>query len=304
MDWNKGLKSSVPYLVLLFGLLAFLYGTFGTFQSSEWKDFWSGLGKTMVASGVFALLLKTIQFMGVFKEELTKIIFEPRYLNNRNDLPTYWEKVTTELVKNKFPSISKKLMRDITESYLPTKHSIYYDDFDLFINLKSFNKGIAEFENSLSLNIICNDGKEKCEYRFNHFMPYKEDEGEVFFELDYLKVDDAAEKPKKTVSKENKVVINSFLLELTGKDRYKIERKEIKRYNLIDDNIYNYTANKIIHNFKVAIQHPTNISVELKKCGTICDFSLKKVTNQFKEYKYEGIVYPQQGFIVFFKINK
>jgi hypothetical protein len=58
--------SAIPYLALFLGFGGFLYSTFGTIEAAPWKEFWSGLSKTILASGIFALLLKTIQFMGVF----------------------------------------------------------------------------------------------------------------------------------------------------------------------------------------------------------------------------------------------
>ena len=102
----------------IFGLFLFTYGVFGDFENEKWKEFVSGLGKTFLAGAIFSMLLKTAQFLGVFKEEIEKVIYDTKFISNRVDLPEYWEKVTKELFKNRFPRINKAITKDVKEIYL------------------------------------------------------------------------------------------------------------------------------------------------------------------------------------------
>ena len=59
-----------------------------------------------------------------------------------------------------------------------------------------------------------------------------------------------------------------------------------------------FRAAKITNNIKLTIQHPENLEIIFKKCGTISDFELKNQTTKSKHYRYNGIVYPQQGYVL------
>lgn len=96
----SGVKKSFALIVLLLGVIALSYSIWGTFVDSRWKELWGSIGKLSIASGLFTFLVKSFQFSGIFKSELTKIIFEPRFLANRKDLSEFWEKVSVELFKH------------------------------------------------------------------------------------------------------------------------------------------------------------------------------------------------------------
>ncbi|MCU0351743.1 MAG: hypothetical protein MUF43_13100, partial [Flavobacterium sp.] len=132
----RSFNIALPWLTTLFGLAFFLAGTFIEFTKPEVKEIFSGLGKTLLASGIFAFILKSQQLLGVYKDELTKVIFEPKFLQNRKDLADFWEKTTLELFKHKFPGINKKITKDVKDLYLPTQSVQYYDNLKMYINVK------------------------------------------------------------------------------------------------------------------------------------------------------------------------
>jgi hypothetical protein len=303
MDWLKNmfkkhvLMAFIPVFALLIGLSLFIYGTFGSFESLQWKEFWAGLGKTLFASGIFALLLKTFQFMGVFKDELSKVVYDPKFLAKRRDLPEIWEGVSKELFKNKFTGISKRLLKDVTEVYFPTDHSTYYDDLEQFISIRYIDEGKVEVSYIVNLNIICATN-EKCTYEYSSTLTFKNDQSEVEMIIKKVEVDNEAKTPIHSVLTNGNQVIDSFKLHLSGKEKYKIKRDEIKKYFLDNDNIMYFRAAKITNNVKIDIQHPEDLVIDFKKCGTISDFELRKDTTTFKQYRYNGILYPQQGYII------
>ena len=155
--------NSIPVIFIVIGLFALLLSIWGTFENLLWKETWGTFGKTILASGVFAGILKLMQISGVFKEELEKLMFEPKFLKNRNDIPSYWDKLSQELFKNKFPGISKKLLNDIKDTYFPTKSVTYYDQLEHFYEIDLDDEGVLTIKQKVSLNVICSSSKESIE---------------------------------------------------------------------------------------------------------------------------------------------
>lgn len=302
--FQKKLLINIPYIALTLGCVLFTYGSFHTFDSSNLKEFISGLGKTILASGIFALLLKTIQFMGVFKEELSKVVYDTRFLKNRKDLPEVWEGVSKVVFKNKFPSISNRLLKDITEVYFPTGHGSYYDELEHFISYKytDATKNTIELTYTVYMNIICDSPQKETIYEYTNVFTFRESKDELIHLTNSIKVDGDTKIPIQKESTYENQLTRNYKVRLTGKEKYKIERREIRNYFLDIDNIMYFTAIKITNNIKIDIVHPDDLDVIFKKCGTINEFELKNSTTTFKQYKYSGIIYPQQGYI--FTLNK
>lgn len=45
----------------------------------------------MLSSGIFTAILKSLQFTGIFKEEISKVMVGTDFIKNRNDLPELWK---------------------------------------------------------------------------------------------------------------------------------------------------------------------------------------------------------------------
>jgi hypothetical protein len=294
---QRSFIASIPYIALVLGMVLFIYGTFGTFEYPANKEFVSGFGKTILASGIFALLLKTVQFLGVFKEELSKVIYDPRFLANRKDLLNVWEETSKVLFKNKFPGLSKRLLKDITENYFPSEHNYYYENLEHFISIKH-NGNSVEVSYNVNLILVSNSLKEKCLYESASVVSFKEARDEIEVNYKYIKVDDSEQKPEIKQDVKGKQLITRMSITLQGKESYKIDREELRKYNLDNDNILYFRASKLTNNLSVTLEHPSNITVDFKKCGTILDFNNTRNTGHIKQYKYNGILYPEQGYII------
>src|SRR5579862_1646732 len=124
---SSGFKIAIPFITVAVGLVFLATGVFVDFDNPKVHELFLLIGKSLLAGGVVAAIIKSMQFTGLFKSELTEVIFEPKFLENRKDLQSYWEKVSMELFKNKFPDISAKLLKDISTIYFPTNASVYHD---------------------------------------------------------------------------------------------------------------------------------------------------------------------------------
>ncbi len=232
INTGTGLIKALPFLILITGMALFVYSVFGEFQSPTSKELCNGLGKILISSAVFTFLVKSYQFTRIFREELTNIIFEPKYLSNRSDLPMYWGKVSQELCKNKFPNINDKLLRDISEKYLPTNHVMYYDDVEHLIDIEVEDAalGFIKVTQTIKLTAIPYDKNETFFFEFGNYMPYvNDDQSDVHYSSAYVKVNNVLIDGTKIVEDKSidigeKAIIHRFKTPLSGSDKYLVER--------------------------------------------------------------------------------
>jgi hypothetical protein len=297
---NKGFQIALPWILLFAGLGLIAYSTFGTFQSNENKDLVKSIGNAILIGGIFAVLLKSIQFIGIFKEELSKLIYEPKALGNRVDLPEIWEKMSTVLFKNKFPRISDKLLKDVKEKYFPTTEVSYYENAEHEIDIKVTDKEqkILLITCKVTLDVICENASTKTFYEFG----YLKKNGNYKLKKMIISGKDCSlhQPSEKNVNNE---IFENYNIKLSGSEKHRIEKTFERTMSLNEDGLYIFMAKKMFHKLKVQIHHESDIKLELKKMGTISDFNTKKDKPLFKEYLCEGLVYPEQGYLINLKIN-
>jgi len=298
---NKGFQSALPWIVLFTGSFLFFYGKLGTFKTTQLSFIYSDMGKVLLTGGIFGVLLKSMQFMGVFKEEIIKVIYEPKFLANRNDLAEMWEKMSTVLFNNKFPNISEQLLKDVRETYFPTKEIIYYGSTEHQIEIRIADRAnqIVKITETATLDVICGNSKIKTDYLFGHS---KDDDSD--FKLLKFNIDD--EEPKNMITVDTEIDNTMFEVtttELSGKEKYSVEKISERTFDLKKDNLIGYDSKKILHTLKIQFHHDVDIEIELIKSGILGNFQLKKQNKTFKEYQYDGIVYPEQGYNVVIKIK-
>ncbi len=155
------------------------------------------------------------------------------------------------------------------------------------------------------MSVICSANQKNCSFEFSNTMSFTTTETEVEYWLNNLLIDGRQHNAiAPTVNINNNQITRTSKINLKAiedKDLYQIERKETRKYDIETDNVIYYRAVKITNNITLAIEHPASFTVDLKKCGTIKDFELRRNTALFKEYTYNGIIYPQQGYIILFK---
>ncbi len=297
---------ALPWIIVLLGLIAFLVGVFFPFENdSYWKTLFLEAGKTLLASGVFAYLLKYTQFLGIFKEEITKIIFEPKFLQNRNDIDIYWGKVTEVLFKDRFPHIRRQLLDDVRNTYLPTNQNYYYDKHTFTYQIELLdNNRVKITQESKVTKIVINDA-EHIKYKFVNSIKFRNDQSEVLFKLVDFKVN--GEKSIPVVNREvrnNNELVSSFLIDLKGKDKYALSRTIEKEYCLEDDNKMSFRVNYITNTMRLKFHYPQNLKLSFFSLGTLDEFEIVDQKPGFLEMFYDNLIYSNQGFLVIMeKIN-
>lgn len=300
--FKKFFSSTVfPILFIVLGLTFILIGIWAN-SAPLWHTTWDTLGKTMFVSGAFAGLLKLMQIHGVFMQELERLIFEPKFLHNRKDIPEYWEKISQELFKNKFPSIRKKLLDDIKNTYLPIKEIVYYDKAEHFIEINVDAEGFLHYKKTTTLTIVCTEGKKNpTEYEFGTtFRDKKDAQSEHSFLNSSVKVN--GENVVVTVVEDGTRIgdqtIHRVTVPLTGCEEYELERVDSIKCKLDEDDLIIFRATKLTNTLNITISHSSNLEVLIIKMGTLDTFTQRQNTLTLKKFEYKGIIYKEQGYIL------
>src|SRR5690554_949660 len=96
-------------------------------------------GYSILGTGVFASILKSIQFVGIFKDELNKVVTGDEFIENRKDLPDLWKKITKKVYNEKFPEVSNHLEDMLMTHYLPSNNKHYYRDYTVTIDIHNLS---------------------------------------------------------------------------------------------------------------------------------------------------------------------
>lgn len=295
------------HYLMVIGMSLLSISAFGM-DDPTWKEFWSGTGKTMLAGGVFAVILKSYQFMGIFKEELSKIIYDAKFLNLRSDLPEVWVNVSKVLFKNKFPKINSLITQDVKNIYFPVKDVVYYDKYRQFLRIKLIDPLLQKIEvtQTSEYTIYPTEPLAETPLQLNNWLHYESDSSEVSFKIVSFRVNGEEITGRKdfrvrsAADPNNKTLKTIVEATLSGSDTYKINCEIVKTYSLNTDNIITLAKEGIIHNLNVRVE-TSGVKATFKSAGTLKPFAKVPVgsAKDYREYDYEGIIYPKQGYHIF-----
>ncbi len=293
--------ATLPWLLFIIGFFCITVGTFGDFENSpKFGKYFVTLGSSILASGIFALILKSIQFLGVFKEELNSVIFETKFLKNRVDLPIYWEKVTKELVKDKFPQIHSSIMKDVKETYLPTSVVAYYDKGFNYVDIEliDIDSEFVKVKHKQSFNIVPAEQSKSIAHPFSNRLVMAEGCKTTKCDVDSIKVNGVSTNVKINQYIEGNSLMTKFVVPLGGdKAGYKIEIETTRSYCLKYDNIIGFSNSHIMNGLKVQI-HLNGVKAKFFESGTLSSFKTITSKDTFIEKDYPGIIYKGQGYLI------
>lgn len=303
-------KKSLPWVLLFLGLaLLIIGGAIGSITSKKplldfsienIKDILTGAGKIILISGVTTVTLNSYKFLGIFKEELTKVVTTPEHLMNKVDLENYWERVTKLMLKNKFPTINSIISKNVKEMYLPTTSVQYYDNYRQEVDIKYVEgdnpNELVEVTQTTRFTIIPVEANVKFEHTFINRISCGNIPSNAKFEVSSFKVND---KPQHIDYKNNvkdNCLVSTYSVTLEGKSGYNIEIVINKGYSLKDDNMIGHMNDYIKNKFRVQF-FLKGVEIQFYSSGTLNEFKRIKKNNDYLEMDYDGLIYPRQGYI-------
>jgi hypothetical protein len=209
------------------------------------------------------------------------------------------------MLKSKYPDINKELLKNIKETYIPPiKDICYYDDHETTISVErdTVNPKIIIVTHKSSFNLYANTTDE---------FPFPK---ESLLEVHGLSPEDYYVKVKeymvnnvnilshiKTTNEEhsNDQYRITHTAYLSGSNKYAVEHVIEKRYS-IEDNLIGFRVRHPSKGMRVKLECPEDMKVCFLSRGTIHEFKpvtpIKNDKNTC-EYKYKGLVLPQQGYV-------
>lgn len=306
-------KSSLPVVLIFLGILTFALAQSIKFHSSglgfsqyfddKWPDYLAELGNAILISGIAGIFLHTFQFIGVFTTELRKVISHPEYIRNRADLPEYWETVTKELLKHKFPKINKAIMADVKNGYLPIESDNYYDKFWQLIAIKLVdrNKELVEVTQTTKYTIVLADKNVPYVQQYvNTIITGNNGSSDASFDIKSYIVNGKEMKIEPDRKEEKGKLISTYGVTLSGSETYDLEVVIKKRYCLKHDNVI-YQVNRLIRNNFVLKFQLDGVSIDFQEIGTLNDFKTNANNDRLIEKEYVGLLYPRQGYMAIIK---
>ncbi|MCB4798695.1 hypothetical protein [Neotamlana laminarinivorans] len=266
-----------------------------------WNSILEKAGIAILSSGVFASVLKSIQFTGIFKDEVSKVMLETDFIKNRRDLPELWSKISKIIYDRKFKKISKDLEQIILDNYFPTNSKYYYKDYFVTINIEKIDKDFNIFyTQTCTYDVIVAKNEDDITLTLETTITQQDDveSSSIINELEYFKVNGNEQKTKEDPETVDDKNFSRYFMDIKGKGPHKVESKYKRRYSLKNENYKLFRLNHFTKNMDVAISYPKNVCVSFFNIGLIKKFEHVHVEfeNQIHRKHRKSLIFPKQGF--------
>lgn len=302
--WTRGKKWFKRNLTWVYFTIAIVFILFPNTDYSPFPEYWNNLlqkiGFVGLTSGVFASVLKSIQFTGLFQEELTKVISGTEFLNNRKDLPELWKKISKVIYAQKFPEISDLLEDRILTTYFPMNKNHYNEDFIVSIIIHDIDDNfVINYTQTIEYNAILDSENNISNIGYTETIT--DDEGTkeknelLSFKINNKEIDLA--KCRK-VKKENGKIQHIHNMQISGQNKFKIFLKVKNTYSLKGENVKLLRFNTITKNVDVTVSYKNNIEVAFFNVGVVNDFVPihTGIENSLSRRHRGDLILPRQGF--------
>lgn len=292
--------ANMAWIFIIIGLLIIMLSASDKLDD-DYAHAFDKIGFTILTSGVFAAVMKSFQFIGIFKKEIEDVVLSSKFVEKRNDLPELWKRISECIYRQKFPEISRNLQEIILSSYFPTNHTYYYEDAIITINIEELtSEDIIKYTQTYKFKIVLAEDVDEVIMRQQYTLDKipnmtLDNNTRLYYKIDG--VDKMEEMEMKDDSNEYKLVKN-YSLKVSGKKSFILEVKEKREYCIKDDNIKVFRVGRITKEMDVSISYPDNISVNFFNVGVVKRFEPKHIEskNTISRIHKNGLILPSQGF--------
>lgn len=267
------------------------------------------LSFAITSSGVFAAVLKSIQFQGIFKREIEDIILGDKFIETRQDKNKLWKSVSKAIYNKKFPGISDELNNIVLKKYFPRNHNFYYDDFRYTLNIEELTtEGVIKFTQTFYYNVILGTGVTEATLNGDFTIDKRRVTGELVNKREYFKIN-GIDKLNEIMNDEKEDAFEKktkYSITVPAKKKFLVEVKDRREYSIFEDNFKTITVNSITREMDVSITHPDNMTVSFFDVGVLDKFERKHVEheNKISRVHKKGLILPCQGFGITFGLKK
>lgn len=270
----------------------------------KYKDSLEKIGLAILTSGVFAAVLKSFQFTGVFKKEIEEVMLTNNFLEKRNDVENLWQAVSTNLFKKKFPEIKDELLSLILNDYFPTNQTYYYESVIYTIDIEKITEdNIIHFTQNVYVKGIKQEGEEQKETTICRTISVESGQNPDKYHCELLQIisngeklnlDDDVLKKEKYENGDLKLKVD---LPIGDQRIFELETKEKRMYSIKDDNTKLFTVRVLTKEIHVSISYPENVKVLFFPLGVVKPFVDLHVDHKNRITKVNrNLILPHQGF--------
>lgn len=304
--FQKWMFANMVWILLVIALLLMLVTYLDFVTNKKLEGIIENASLAILSSGIFAAVLKSIQFTGLFKEEIEKVILGTDFVKNRKDLPQLWKTISQTIYKRKFPNISEDLENLILGTYFPTNEDYYYEDYVVTINIEEIN---SDFEiiytQTCKYKIVLDNDVSEIVLSLESSISQEEDPAEIINELQFFKIDDVdadTEEDNSTIDDPKK---SKYLIPIKGNGPFEIHSKYRRRYSLKNENYKLFRMKRFTKGMEVVIKYPENICVSFFNIGLVNNFKKQHVefNNQISRSHKNDVILPYQGFGMSFELK-
>ena len=306
-DWQRWLFRNLVWILIIISLILMLISYLDLVSNSKLTGIIEKASLAMLSSGIFAAVLKSLQFQGLFKEEINKVINGTDFLKKRKDLPDIWRVISKEIYKSKFPLITQFLENRILETYFPTETEYYYKDYYVTINIEDISEDmVITYSQTCKYTVVLDSNLDKSELILESKIDQEGEEAAIINDLEFFFVNEEDKTPKE----EDKLTIENnkrsqYTIPIAGKGDIKIHSKYNRKYSLKGENYKLFRLKYFTQNMEVVINHPENVSVSFFNIGLVNKFESQHVgiKNTISRTHKNDLILPHQGFGMSFERN-
>lgn len=308
LEMRKKIYENLPWILTVLSAIIILISKIEVTPNVVINDILEKLGIAMFSSGVFAAVLKSIQFTGLFKEEIEKVILGTDFIKNRRDLPDLWRGISKEIYKQKFPQISSDLENRILNTYFPTKTDYYYLDYMVTINIEKITDDLViHYTQTCKYTVITDENTKDTHLTLTTTIKQVDDAPPITNNLNFVRVNNQDVTPKEDDETVEDEFVKKFIIPLKGEKTYNIYTKYTRSYSLKNENYKLFRMNTFTKNMDVVISFPEDVCVSFFNIGNVTKFEKQhvEVKNQICRSHRNDVILPHQGFgMSFEKRNK
>ena len=306
MSWiNRVLKTIAPSLYLLGIFFIALIGVamFGAsyfVPSGDMRDFLKAVGGFILAGGVFAYILKSLQFLGVYTEALKDIVyFNEDFLSKQGDLRAIHENVVKAVIGGRFPELKSKISEAVLDEFLISVGDCYYDSLERVIKILDYDKarGVVTIADTLTATLVP-VSKKAVNYETTLATGGEADLSATV--KSEMKVDGRLVSPITSENGARGVRVEKYKIELKGSDSYNLRRSSTITQNLNLDSVLLVLYTHFARDQKIRVcSQVESLFFDFTPLG-VSEARIDKDSDHGGEttYAIRGLTFPRQGYIL------
>lgn len=302
--FKKWIYTHMPWLLAIAFLLLYALSKVDFF-SLQIKAFIEKTSFAVLASGVFAGVLKSIQFTGIFKETMEDVVLGTDFIESKCEAKQLelWSAASKAIYNKKFPELSGLIEKRILESYLPTTKDYCYYDYTTTINVEEIDKDFnLTYTETVMFEVVLDHNVDKATLKFNVKLTQEKDEN-AFEKYEFYKVDDkdVIEDLERKILPDKKGERIHYSLELEKKEdgsSFKIHCKSRKKCPLKNENYVISRFGTFVKGAELLINYPDNVRVSFFNIGSVKVFDEHHddARNSISRKHKNDVLFPHQGF--------